>query len=74
MHITKYMPKFALAAALATSTLATSAFATDAALISGVEDAIEAAGTGLSTVLVAVIAVVATFILFKLNKRGANKV
>jgi len=74
MHITKYMPKFALAAALATSTLATSAFATDAALISGVEDAIEAAGTGLSTVLVAVIAVVATFILFKLIKRGANKV
>ena len=73
MQISKIMPKFALAA-LATTTLATSAFATDAALITGVESAIQAAGTGLSTVLVAVIAVVATFILFKLIKRGANKV
>jgi len=48
--------------------------ADDAALISAVSDAVEAAGTGLGTVLIAVIAVVASFILFKLIKRGANKV
>jgi len=54
--------------------LANSAQATDAALITAVESAITAAGTGLSTVLIGVIAVVASFILFKLIKRGANKV
>jgi len=48
--------------------------ATDAALITAVEDAIEAAGTGLSTILIAVIAIVGSFVLFKLIKRGANKV
>jgi len=54
--------------------LANSAQATDAALITAVEAAVEAAGTGLSTVLIAVIAIVASFVLFKLIKRGANKV
>jgi len=48
--------------------------ADDAALISAVNTAIQAAGTGLSTILIAVIAVVGSLILFKLIKRGANKV
>ncbi len=63
-----------LALAALAIALVPSARADDAALITEVTDAIEAAGTGLGTVLVGVIAVVASFILFKLIKRGANKV
>jgi len=61
-------------AAMALAATPFAAMADDAALITEVEGAIQAAGTGLSTVLIAVIAVVASLILFKLIKRGANKV